>query len=113
MGRQEGIAVDVDDVVLGGATKAELDKNLAEFRFRAQIFNLTINEEKSKFKVRELNFRGHRFSDGKIHPDESRMKPLLEFPVPTTLKNLDHFVGRSVYHFKWVGDFANTVALLL
>ena len=109
----EGIAVDVEDVVLGGATEAEHDKKLAEYCSRAQIYNLTINEEKSKFKVREFNFLGHRSSDGKIHPDESRMKPLLEFPLPKTLKELDHFVGRSVYHFKWVGDFANTAALLL
>ena len=41
----EGIAVDIDDVVLGGATEAEYDKHLTEFRLRAQKYNLTINEE--------------------------------------------------------------------
>ena len=77
VGGLEGIAVDIDDVVIGSASKAEHDENSAEFRLRAQKYHLTINEEKSKFKVRELEFLGHRFSDGKIHPDESRMKRLL------------------------------------
>ena len=78
------------------ATGAKHDKNLAKFRLRAQMYNLTINEEKSKFKVRELKFLGHRFSDGKVHTDESRMKPLLEFPVPKTLKELNRIVGMNV-----------------
>ena len=109
----EGIAVDNDDVVIGGASEAEHDKNLAEFRLRAQKYNLTINEEKSNLKVRGLKFLGHRFSDGKIHPGELRMKPLIEFLVPTTLKKPDRFVGMSVYYYKWVGDFANIAAPLL
>ena len=98
----EGIAVYIDDVVIGGATEAEHDKSLAEFWFCAQSYNLTINEEKSKFKNRELKFLGLRFSDGKVHPDVSRKKPLLEILVPTTLKEIDRFVAMSVH---WVGDF--------
>ena len=94
----DGIAVDIDDVVIGGATEVEHGKPLAEFRLCAQKYNLTINEEKSNGKVRELNFLGHRFSDGKIHPDVSSMKLLLEFPVPTTLKELHRFVGLSIYY---------------
>ena len=59
--RLEGIAVDINDVVVGGATVAEHDKTLAKNRLRAQKYNLTINEEKSKFKFRELKFLSHRF----------------------------------------------------
>ena len=40
------------------------------------------------------------------------MKFLLEFLVPTTLKEFDRFVGMSVYYSKWVGDFANIAAPL-
>ena len=91
---------DIDNIVIGGATEAEHDKILAEFQMCTQKYNLTIKEEKSKFKVRELKFLGRQFSDGKIHPDELRMKPSLEFPVPTTLKELAKFVGMSVYYSK-------------
>ena len=35
----EGIAVDINDVVIGGSTKAEHDKGLAEFRLRSQKYN--------------------------------------------------------------------------
>ena len=41
------------------------------------------------------------------------MKLLLEFPVPTTLKELDRFIGMIVYYSKWVGDFAKIAAPLL
>ena len=41
------------------------------------------------------------------------MKPLLEFPVPTTPKKLDRGVGVSVSFSKWVGDFAIKAAPLL
>ena len=45
----EGTAEDIDDIVIGGATGAEHNKNLAGFRLRAQKYKITINEEKSKF----------------------------------------------------------------
>ena len=101
-----GAVADIDDVVIGGATEAEHDRNLAAFRARARKYNLTFNEKKSKFKVRDLKFLGHRFLDGKMLPDETRLEPILGYPVPTTLKELDRFVGMSVHHSKWVQNFA-------
>ena len=47
--RLQGIAVDIDDVVIGGAIETGHEKTLAEFRLPAQKYNLTINEERSKF----------------------------------------------------------------
>ena len=39
----EGVALDIDDVVVGGETEAEHDQNLKAFLERAKDRNLTMN----------------------------------------------------------------------
>ena len=100
-----GFVADIDDVVVGGTTKAEHDANLQAFIARAKEFGLVLNKEKCKFKTRDLNFLGHNFHKGTVSPDSSRWEPLLNFPTPSTMKELERFVGLSVYCSKWIPKF--------
>ncbi len=43
---------------------------------------------------------------GTIAPDPDRSAPFVNFPVPTTVKQLERFVGLAVYHAKWIPGFS-------
>ena len=103
----EGVVANIDDVVVGGATQEDHDKALANFLSAADKYGVTFNKAKSKFNTAELHFLGHVFKDGKMEPEMERMSPLLEFPLPKTKKELDRFVGLSVYYSKWIPSFAS------
>ena len=102
----EGVAANIDDVVVGGETQKEHDEALDKFMRVAEKRGLIINRKKSKFNTTELHFLGHVFKSGKMYPEKERMAPLLDYPIPKTKKELDRFVGLAVYYSKWIPSFA-------
>ena len=101
-----GVVADIDDVVVGGTAKAEHDANLQAFIARAKEFGLVLNKTKCKFNTQDLKFLGHHFHKVTVSPDTSRWEPLLNFPTPSTMKELERFVGLSVYFSKWIPKFS-------
>ena len=63
---------DIDDVVVGGTTKAKHDANLQAFIARAKEFGLVLNKAKCKFNTQDLKFLGRHFHRGTVSPDRSR-----------------------------------------
>ena len=107
-----GVVVDIDDVVVGGTTKAEHDANLQAFIARTKDFGLVLNRAKCKFNTQDLKFLGHHFHKGTVSCDSSRLKPLLNFLTPSTMKELERFVGLSVYYSKWIPKFSKFAEFL-
>lgn len=96
----------MDDIVIGGKTKEEHDDNLQKFLDRAKLKNITFSKEKSVFGGKTLRFLGHIITAGTIAPDPDRSAPFVNFPIPTTIKQLERFVGLAVYHAKWISGFS-------
>ena len=61
------------------------------------------------FRGTNLRFLEHSITNGTISPDPQRSSPFLKFPVPTTLKQLERFIGLAVYHAKWVPHFSRVM----
>ena len=64
------------------------------------------SSEKCVFWGTSLRFLGHLVSDGTIKPDPQCSVPFLKFPIPSSLKQLEHFIRLAVYHVKWVPCFS-------
>jgi len=92
----------IDDVIIGGSTQAEHDLNLRAFMSAATQFGITINKEKCLFSVSSISYLGNIISDGMFKPDPDRFKVLLDYPTPTTLKQLNGLIGLFAYYAKWI-----------
>ena len=79
----------MDDIVIAGKTKVEHDANLQLFFERIASKRLQISREKSVFGGSRLRFLGHIISGGTISPDPDRSAPFVNYPIPTTLKQLE------------------------
>ena len=106
IGDLPGVVVYMDDVVVGGQTLQEHDNNLQRLFQRASEANLTFSTEKCIFRGTKLRFLGHIITNGTIAPDPQRAAPFVQFPVPTSVKQLERFVGLAVYHAKWIPNFS-------
>ena len=60
----DGVAANIDDVVVGGETQKEHDEALDKFMRVAEKRGLIINRKKSKFNTTELHFLGHVLKSG-------------------------------------------------
>ena len=59
-----------------------------------------------------LRFLGYIITNGTISPDPQCSSPFLKFPVPTTLKQHERFIGLAVYYAKWVPHFSRVMGPL-
>ena len=92
----------LDDILIGGFTKEQHDKNLDAFLSAAAAARMTFNKEKCQFGVTEIAFLGHVIGGGKLKPDPSRFASLQNYPLPTNEKELRRLLGFFAYYAKWI-----------
>ena len=51
-------------------------------------FNLKIEPDKCEFLKEELNYLGHVVTSAGVRPDDSKVKAVVEFPIPRTQKDI-------------------------
>ena len=104
-----GLFIYMDDIVIAGKTKLEHDTNLQLFFDRITSKHLQISKEKSVFGGSRLRFLGHIITGGTIALDPDRSAPFVNYPLPTTSKQLERFIGLAVYYAKWIPRFSQTM----
>ena len=104
----EGTLPYMDDVVVGGKTEREHDRNVDNFLRSCERRGVTLND-KTVSKVRSIQLLGYLIENGKVAPDPERMAPLKEMPLPTTHKELQRVVGLFAYYAKWIADFSTKI----
>jgi hypothetical protein len=77
-----GVFCYVDNLYICGMTQVEHDHNLARLLEAAKRVGLTFNEGKTVLSTTSLNILGYTIRDGSIVPDQERVQPLLELPIP-------------------------------
>ena len=103
----------MDDITVTGATEEEHDLNLKRLLDAAKADNLTLNQNKSKFKVTTLQLLGYLISHREIKPDPSRLQALIDLSPPRTKKELKRVNGLFAYYSKWIDHFSEKASPLL
>jgi len=100
-------------VTITGETLEEYDRNLRCLLDAAAACNLTINEEKSKFRVTELEMLGYLVAYKQIKPDPKSLQALLDLPEPTCAKELKRVSGLFAHYAEWIRNFSKKAGPLL
>ena len=97
----------IDDMIIATDTFEKHLEVLKTVLQRLKSAGLTINREKSHFCKEEVRYLGVLVDRNGIRPDPERIRPILDFPVPKTLKQLRRFNGMASWHRKFLPDFAD------
>ncbi|KAL2083812.1 hypothetical protein ACEWY4_021585 [Coilia grayii] len=73
---------------------------------------LTLNMKKSQFCRKSLKFLGHLVSAEGIQADPEKTTAVQQYPVPTTLKSLQRFLGMAGWYHRFVPNFSQIAVLL-
>ncbi|CAB4023870.1 Hypothetical predicted protein [Paramuricea clavata] len=103
----EGVATDIDDILIWGSDEQEHDARLEDTLQRCEEINLTLNVDKCKFKVKEVSYCGHNLT--KVKPDESKIKAIQDMPTPSS-KEIERLLGTVNYLAKFVPNLATITA---
>lgn len=96
------IFVYLDDVIIGSRSLAEHYQHLRLLFQRLQAAGLVINREKCVFGASEVEFLGHHVSAAGTTPIASRVAAIQDHPQPTTVKELQGFLGVINFYRRFV-----------
>ena len=108
----EKIAVFIDDIIVGTESEEGHDELVAEVVERLEENDLYVKPEKCKWKVKEVGFLGVVIGPEGIKMEEEKVKGVLEWPTPKSIKDVQKFLGLANYYCWFIEGFA-TVARLL
>lgn len=86
-----------DDIIVGGKTEEEHDRNLDAVLERAAQMNIKFNPKKLHYKQNSVPFFGNFITADGIKPDPLKLKALAEMPYPTDHVELSSFLGMINY----------------
>jgi len=106
------VAVFIDNVIVGTESEERHDELVVEVIKRLEENDLYVKLEKCKWKVKEVGFLGVVIGPEGIKMEEEKVKGVLEWPIPKSVKDVQKFLGLANYYCQFIKGFA-TVARLL
>ena len=108
----EGVHCYLDDIIVTGQTWEEHLDRLKSLFLRLKEAGLTINLKKSVFCKATVTYLGHVVGNGHIRPKTANIEAVLDYPVPTTRKSLQRFLGLASYYRRFCRNFSSVAAPL-
>ena len=108
----EGCAVYLDDVVIFSDTwEAHVQRVRALFNRLAEA-RLTVNLAKCDFARATVTYLGRVVGQGQVRPVDAKVTAVVQYPAPTTKKELMRFLGLVGYYRSFCSNFSTVVAPL-
>ena len=101
------VIVYLDDIIVFSNTFEEHVQHLQEVFDKVREYKLKLSIEKCRFLCKEVVYLGHIVSAEGILPCEDKVKAVQQFPIPTTKKELQSFLGLANYYRIFIKDYAH------
>ena len=82
------VAAFIDDIIVGTETEEGYNEIVAEIIKKLEKNDLYVKPEKCKWKVKEVGFLGMVIGFERIKMEEEKVKGVLEWPTPISVKNI-------------------------
>jgi len=102
----DGCEAYIDDMVIFGSTWEGHLLRVQELFCRLRSANLTINLVKSEFGHAYVTYLGHVVSQGEVRPVTAKVDAIMNYPAPTTRRQMIRFLGKAGCYRKFCRDFA-------
>uniref|UniRef100_A0A8C6LTI7 Gypsy retrotransposon integrase-like protein 1 n=1 Tax=Nothobranchius furzeri TaxID=105023 RepID=A0A8C6LTI7_NOTFU len=102
----------LDDILIYSKSEAEHLHHVRAVLTRLLDNNLFCKPEKCSFHQRSVSFLGYMISDKGLTMDPQKVQAVRDWPLPTSLKQLQSFLGFCNFYRRFIKDFSTIVAPL-
>ncbi len=96
----------IDDILIYSNSIEEHHNHVKMVLRKLLENNLYVKLEKCEFDVTETSFLGYVLSQDGIKMDKEKVKAILDWPIPSNVKEVQSFIGLCNYYRIFIKDFA-------
>ncbi len=106
------VLIYLDDILIFSSSLQEHVKHVSKV-LRCLLDNhLYAKPEKCEFHVTEVQFLGFIIKPGQIQMDPQKVQAVVDWPIPLSVKEVQHFLGFANFYRKFILNFSTVVAPL-
>uniref|UniRef100_A0A8C5C6Y7 Gypsy retrotransposon integrase-like protein 1 n=1 Tax=Gadus morhua TaxID=8049 RepID=A0A8C5C6Y7_GADMO len=106
------VFVYIDDILIFSKSEQEHVQHVRSVLQRLLENQLFVKVEKSEFHATEVSFLGYIISVGRIHMDPAKVKAVADWPVHTSRKKLQQFLGFANFYRRFIRNYRSVAAPL-
>ena len=92
----------IDDLLIASSSPDEHKHHLRLVFERLRHYGIIINPQKCVFGVPSVEFLGHSVDSSGIHPLPATVQTILDFPQPTSRRQLRTFLGLTNFYHRFI-----------
>jgi Reverse transcriptase (RNA-dependent DNA polymerase) len=101
------IIVYMDDILAFSKTIDSLKKIKQIILEKAREYDLYLKAKKCKFRKPKIEYLGLVVEEGKLAMDPAKLKGILDWPAPKTVKEVQSFLGFGKFYHCFVKGFSH------
>ncbi|KAL0160767.1 hypothetical protein M9458_044492 [Cirrhinus mrigala] len=102
----------IDDILIYSKTEAEHVQHVRTVLSRLLENQLYVKAEKCEFHVPQTTFLGYQVSPHGVKMDTTKVKAVTEWPQPTTIKELQRFLGFANFYRRFIRNYSTVASPL-
>uniref|UniRef100_A0A4W5LR80 ribonuclease H n=1 Tax=Hucho hucho TaxID=62062 RepID=A0A4W5LR80_9TELE len=106
----QGLVLYIDDILIYSATRAEHVSLVRMVLGRLLEHDLYVKAEKCLFFQPSVSFLGYRISTSGVEMESDRISAVRNWPTPTTVKEVQRFLGFANYYRRFIRGFGQVAA---
>lgn len=100
------VLVYFDDIIVMGKDYDHYVNLLRKVAMKLKTFNLTISRDKMNLSLKNIKILGHIVSPEGINADPAKTDAINKWPIPSTKKELQRFIGMCNWYRRHIKDFS-------
>lgn len=101
-----------DDIIIMAKDESQFLELLKEVAIRLRRHNITISRSKMSLFLKKIKILGHIVSADGIEVDESRLAVIKNWPIPSTKKELQRFIGLGNWYRRHIPNYSEIASPL-